>query len=1312
MFQIVIDTGSSFAITPDRNDFLSYEPISDQETVLTAGGPTKIIGCGIVEWVLLSEDGSLLPVKVPCKHVPSATMRLLSPQEFCQFLGLDQRRDHYGGNANYFWMNGSKTKREIFTCPIDPRTNLPIALAKLTSHRKSSTPGAIPCSRCRQCRSQLIMSCCNVVHEQNKNLSPSQKELLLWHYRFGHIGFQHLQWLMRPRAHASGKKPNISESDSYVQCILPSQPLSASCQPPLCASCEIGKAKRRPTEASHTVNMTDHALRANHLNPGDRISVDHYESPVRGRIPNSKGKESFGNKYAGGTIFFDHASGYIRCLHQVSLRASETVAAKHIFEREARLCGVKISSYHGDNGIFKSKEFTQSIRELDQTIKFSGTGAHHQNGIAERAIRTVTERARTMMHHSSIHWPEVFSVDLWPYALDYATWIHNHTPNKQHGWSPIELFCSITYHCGDLQRLKVWGCPAYVLNPKLQDGTKIPKWGPRARRGQFLGFSLNHSSLIGLIRNLSTEFISPQFHVVYDEKFSTVCSTDEPISADTPWVELYLQHREFYGPERHEETSDISYPPTLDFSPSTEVPTSPKQGTQAYDGAPSQRIPDGPSDTTEESADFPQRPNDDPTPGVGINDLPDASTLTQDKFSSIHSLPDEPFIEGDLPITATNEEQKELQSMSTSTPSQDKSDYKQQPHSDSSLADSILTKRRSVPNKRVYGDEWINSTIISTPSSRTIIGRILNQPDTSDHLNNLVDWDCPYIFEFLGHQALDNLNVDPISREIESMHPFSFAAKASSFDSPSLREIQRMQPPELDEWYDAMDAEISALREKKTMIEIPRSNVPNGKQIVKSTWVFRRKRRPSGEVYKLKARFVVRGDLQKLDESQSTYSPVVAWSTVRLLFVLTVAKGLQSTTIDFNNAFVQSTLPEPIYLELPPGYASTSGSDYVYKVSKSLYGDVRAAKLWYKHLRDTLVDKLAFAVSSVDSCLFFRKDIVFIFYVDDGIIVSPSSATINSFIDELRSAGLDLGVEDDYAGYLGVEVKPCEDGSLLLSQTGLIERIINDLGLAESTTSKRTPVTDVLSKFPSSPPFNEAFNYRSVLGKLMYLSANTRGELSFANHQCARFAVDPREPHATAIKRIGRYLIGTRDKGTIIRKSNELNLTCYADADFAGMFSVTNPDDPKSVKSRTGFVILLGTTPIAWVSKLQSETALSTMEAEYIALSQALRVLLPLRRLLQEVCQPLSLSDKSDTLIRSTIFEDNQACLQLATSDPPRMTPRSKSIAVKYHWFREHLRSGEVEIKGISSEDQLADIFTKPLSPALFEKLRMSLLGW
>jgi hypothetical protein len=228
----------------------------------------------------------------------------------------------------------------------------------------------------------------------------------------------------------------------------------------------------------------------------------------------------------------------------------------------------------------------------------------------------------------------------------------------------------------------------------------------------------------------------------------------------------------------------------------------------------------------------------------------------------------------------------------------------------------------------------------------------------------------------------------------------------------------------------------------------------------------------------------------------------------------------------------------------------------------------------------------------------------------------------------------------------------------------------------------------------------------------MYVSANTRCELSFANHQCARFSINPRKQHGTALKRIGRYLLGTKDRGTIIHPTDDLVLNCYADADFAGLFTSSNPEDPKSVKSRTGFVILLGTTPIAWVSKLQSETALSTMESEYIALSQALRVLLPLRELLQEVCQPLGLSAHSKVLIRSTIFEDNHACYQLATSDPPRMTPRSKSIAIKYHWFREHLRPGEVEIKPIPSQEQLADVFTKPLSPVNFERMRKQLLGW
>jgi hypothetical protein len=118
------------------------------------------------------------------------------------------------------------------------------------------------------------------------------------------------------------------------------------------------------------------------------------------------------------------------------------------------------------------------------------------------------------------------------------------------------------------------------------------------------------------------------------------------------------------------------------------------------------------------------------------------------------------------------------------------------------------------------------------------------------------------------------------------------------------------------------------------------------------------------------------------------------------------------------------------------------------------------------------------------------------------------------------------------------------------------------------------------------------------------------------------------------------------------------------------------------------------------------------MESEYISLSQSLRVLLPLRIVLDELATSLNLKHDPHSSIKSTIFEDNQACLSLASSDPPKMTPRSKSIAVKYHWFREHLQPGVIDLVAISSSKQLADIFTKPLSPPAFTYLRKKLLGW
>jgi len=108
--------------------------------------------------------------------------------------------------------------------------------------------------------------------------------------------------------------------------------------------------------------------------------------------------------------------------HQVSLNAGETIMAKWKFECIAALYGVSIQSYHGDNGVFKSAEFQEEVTLHEQTMSFNGTGAHHQNGIAERAIQQTTLWARAMLLHALIMWPNQTKIDLWPFAVSHAAY--------------------------------------------------------------------------------------------------------------------------------------------------------------------------------------------------------------------------------------------------------------------------------------------------------------------------------------------------------------------------------------------------------------------------------------------------------------------------------------------------------------------------------------------------------------------------------------------------------------------------------------------------------------------------------------------------------------------------------------------------------------------------------------------------------------------------------------------------------------------------------------------------------------------------
>ncbi len=199
-------------------------------------------------------------------------------------------------------------------------------------------------------------------------------------------------------------------------------------------------------------------------------------------------KEKLHKQYGGGTIYCDSASNLVYIRNQISLAGGETVKGKRAFELMARHGGVSVRNYLGDNGVFAKQLWKEHCELENQTHNYCGVGAHHQNGKSERTIRTIVNMARSMLLHAMIHWPDETSLDLWPFAMKYAAYLWNKTPNKFSGLSPEEIFYRTKAEKSDLKHMKVFGCPTFVLEPKLQDKQKIPKWLPRSRMGQILGF--------------------------------------------------------------------------------------------------------------------------------------------------------------------------------------------------------------------------------------------------------------------------------------------------------------------------------------------------------------------------------------------------------------------------------------------------------------------------------------------------------------------------------------------------------------------------------------------------------------------------------------------------------------------------------------------------------------------------------------------------------------------------------------------------------------------------------------------------------
>ena len=454
-----------------------------------------------------------------------------------------------------------------------------------------------------------------------------------------------------------------------------------------------------------------------------------------------------------------------------------------------------------------------------------------------------------------------------------------------------------------------------------------------------------------------------------------------------------------------------------------------------------------------------------------------------------------------------------------------------------------------------------------------------------------------------------------------------------------------------------------------------------------------------------------------------TYAPVVSWQTLGLFFIHSILKWWHSKQMDFVLAYPHAPAEVPLYMCFPKGYEFKDGiseDTHILKLTKNIYSQKQAGRVWNKYLDEGL-GEIGFKPSKMDPCLYFRSRIALLVYIDDCIMFDPDMMELNKVVEEMRTSSKKFRVKDlgEVKDFLGIQVTRGKDKSITLDQPQLIDSILKDMKFQNNTKEKDTPALSsvILQKDTQGKPFNNDFHYQRVIGKLNFLEKSTPPDISYAVHQCARFCEHPKRSHGKAVRRLCRYLKATRDKGIVCNPDTDKSYECWVDADFAGGFdrSIAGTD-PTTSKSHSGWAITYAGCPVTWASKLQTFTALSTTEAEYIALSTACRELIPMLELTKEMHPYHIKSHPAIPKIHCKIFEDNSGALEMAHS--PKIRPHTKHINNAYHHFCEYTQptSGSnkptVEIVPVSIEEQLGGMLTKPLPAPVFIKFRKAVLGW
>ena len=549
--------------------------------------------------------------------------------------------------------------------------------------------------------------------------------------------------------------------------------------------------------------------------------------------------------------------------------------------------------------------------------------------------------------------------------------------------------------------------------------------------------------------------------------------------------------------------------------------------------------------------------------------------------------------------------------------------------------------------------------------------------------------------------ARENRGVPPL-RLLEIM---AAASEADDGGAPASYG-EALNGPEGTGWKKAFDAEVKSLNDNKVYSVV---NRPVGKKVVRAKWVLRRKLLPDGKLDKLKARIVAKGFTQREGiDYEETFSPTVRFESVRLMVAAAAAEGLHTHQMDVTTAFLYASLNEEVYMELMEGMEGYGTPGKVARLWKALYGLKQASRMWNLHI-DGILKQLGFTRLSGDHGVYVKWDgekrVWLALYVDDIFLTSKDLAKIE---ETKKTLGSDMKVKDmGEAQYLlGIELRKrqlgMQDGDILMVQEKYVHDILKQFGMVGCKAASTPLEPGVKLSIVDSPADDlgkatmEAYPYRQVIGKLMYLAVCTRPDISQAVSELSRFNTNPGLKHWESAMRVLRYLSGTTGVGLLFKKGASRDLWGYVDASHTSC--------PDTGKGRAAYVFMSAGGPVSWASKRVGSDSLSSCETEYMGLTLA--------------AQEASYLGELKGEMYGAIGEARGMCIELLTdsqsakclAENPVYHGRSKHIRAKWHFIRKRVELGLVKLVDVRTEQMGADMLTKAVGPAVLA-VNMGLIG-